>query len=36
VRNPHGRVGHVDMLAAGAGSAEGIDAQVFFLDMPTP
>ena len=33
MRDAHGGIGHVDVLAAGAAGAEGIDAQVLVLDI---
>src|ERR1039457_617241 len=33
MRHPHGGIGHVDMLSAGAAGPECIDAQVLFLDI---
>src|SRR5437667_2295314 len=33
MRDAHGRVGRIDGLAAGAGGAEGVDAQVFGVNL---
>jgi len=33
VRDAHGGIRHIDVLAAGAGGAEGVDAQVVQLDI---
>ena len=33
VRDAHRRVGHVDVLAAGAARAVGVDAQILLVDL---